>query len=95
MTSDDVLAIKIDTGYVSSIRASNSKLQYTNTIVLQINNFAEKYFFVYYSEYAALPGLQRDPALILLGTKESTTVTSHKSCLPTAHGTSFKPSGRF
>ena len=44
---------------------------------------------------AAVPGLQTDPALILQGAKESTTVTSHKSCLPSAHGTSVKPSGRF
>ena len=42
-----------------------------------------------------VPGLQTDPALILLGAMESTTVTSHKSCLATALGTSVKQSDRF
>ena len=44
---------------------------------------------------AAVPGLQTEPALIVPGATESTTVTFHRSCLPTAHGTSVKPSGRF
>ena len=51
--------------------------------------------FSSYASAAAVPDLQTDPALILLGARESTTVTSHKGCLPTDHGTSFKPSGRF
>ena len=42
-----------------------------------------------------LPGVQTDPALILQGAKESTTVTSHKSCLPTAHGKKVKLSCLF
>ena len=52
-------------------------------------------FFRSYALAAAVPGLQTDPILILLGAKESTTVRSHKSCLSAAHGTSVKPCGRF
>ena len=59
-------------------------------IVLYICNF-----FCSSASAAAVPGLRTDPALILLGAKESTTVTSHNRCLPTAQVTSVKPSGRF
>ena len=40
-----------------------------------------------------VPGLQIDPAFILLGVKESTTVTSQIICRPDAQGTSVTPSG--
>ena len=39
-------------------------------------------FFRSSASAAAVPGLQTDPALIQLGAREPTTVTSHKSCLP-------------
>ena len=57
---------------------------------------------LYTCQFCALPlqsqpcqGLQTDLALILQGAKETTSVTSRKSCLPTAHGRRVKPSDRF
>ena len=61
----------------------------------QLQDFLYLSIFRSSASAAAVPGLQTDPVLILQGAKESTTVTSHKSCLPIANGTSVKPSGRF
>ena len=47
--------------------------------------------FVRFLIFRLVPMLQTEPALILLGARESTTVPSHRSCLPTAHGKRVKP----